>query len=101
MSSQYGEHCPLAVEIGSLVLGTSPNFNGFCILAALLRGTLVVGVTRLCSVEQRAPPICGRAAITLGIGPHSSYSSIIIVIDPCLTNSKVRDVVNCSDLSLV
>ena len=24
-------------------------------------------------VEQRAPPIFGRAAITLGIGPHSSY----------------------------
>jgi len=26
-----------------------------------------------CGVEQRAPPIFGRAAITLGIGPHSSY----------------------------
>jgi len=25
-----------------------------------------------CGVEQRAPPIFGRAAITLGIGPHSS-----------------------------
>ena len=28
---------------------------------------------RLCGVEQRAPPIFGRAAITLGIGPHSSF----------------------------
>jgi len=27
-----------------------------------------------CSVEQRAPPVVGRAAITLGIGPHSSWS---------------------------
>ena len=26
--------------------------------------------TKLCGVEQRAPPIFGRAAITLGIGPH-------------------------------
>jgi len=26
-----------------------------------------------CGVQQRAPPIFGRAAITLGIGPHSSY----------------------------
>jgi len=26
-----------------------------------------------CGVEQRAPPIFGRATITLGIGPHSSY----------------------------
>jgi len=28
---------------------------------------------KLCGVEQRAPPIFGRAAITLGTGPHSSY----------------------------
>jgi len=27
---------------------------------------------KLCGVEQRAPPIFGRAAIALGIGPHSS-----------------------------
>ena len=27
------------------------------------------------SVDQRAPPIFGRAAITLGIGPHSSFLS--------------------------
>jgi len=27
---------------------------------------------RLCGVQQRAPPIFGRAAITFGIGPHSS-----------------------------
>jgi len=26
----------------------------------------------LCGVEQRVPPIFGSAAITLGIGPHSS-----------------------------
>ena len=25
-----------------------------------------------CGVQQRAPPVVGRAAITLGIGPHSS-----------------------------
>ena len=29
---------------------------------------------KLCGVEQRAPPIFGRAAITLGIGPLSSLS---------------------------
>jgi len=31
---------------------------------------------KLYGVEQRAPPIFGRAAITLGIGPHSSLSSL-------------------------
>jgi len=61
---------PLAAEICWRVWGIHVNFNGFCVLAALLHGTLVVGVSKLCGVEQRAPPIFGRAAITLGIGPH-------------------------------
>ena len=66
---------PLAAEIVSLVWGTPADFNGFGVLAALLHGTLVVGISqtlRDCGVEQRAPPIFGRAAITLGIGPRSS-----------------------------
>jgi len=29
-----------------------------------------VTAAKLCGVEQRAPPIFGRATITLGIGPH-------------------------------
>jgi len=36
---------PLAAEVVSLVWGTPANFNGFCMLAALLHGTLVVGVS--------------------------------------------------------
>jgi len=36
-SPQYGELGPLAAEIGSGVWGTPTNFNGFCILAALLQ----------------------------------------------------------------
>ena len=64
---------PLAAEIGLLVWGTPVYFNGFHVLAALLHGTLVVGV-KLYGVEQRAPPNFGRAAITLGIDPHSSFS---------------------------
>ena len=63
---------PLAAEIDSLVWGTTTNFNGFRVLAALLHGTPAVGVSQTFGVEQRAPPIFGRATITLGIGPHSS-----------------------------
>jgi len=37
---------PLTAEIGSVILGTPPNVNGFRILAALLHGTLVVGVSQ-------------------------------------------------------
>jgi len=35
---------PLTAEIGPVVWGTPANFNGFSVLAALLHGTLVVGV---------------------------------------------------------
>jgi len=35
----------LAAEIVSLVWGPLANFNGFCVLAALLHDTLVVGVS--------------------------------------------------------
>jgi len=37
---------PLTAEIVSLVWGTPGNFNGFRVLAALLHGTLVVGVSQ-------------------------------------------------------
>jgi len=37
---------PLTAEVGSEVWGTPTIFNGFRILAALLHGTLVVGVSQ-------------------------------------------------------
>jgi len=37
---------PLAAEIVSLVWATPANFNGFRVLAALLHGTVVVGVSQ-------------------------------------------------------
>jgi len=36
----------VAADIVSLVWGTPANFNGFRFLAALLHGTLVVGVSQ-------------------------------------------------------
>ena len=83
---------PLTAEIGSWVWGTPASFNRFRILAALLHGTLVKerksiyiapfctkvhtkhqwASAKLCGIEQSASTIFGRAAITLGIGPHSS-----------------------------
>jgi len=52
------------------------------ILAALLHDNPAAGVSQtlqrgtmngITELSQRAPPIFGWAAITLGIGPHSSY----------------------------
>jgi len=36
----------LAAEMDAVVWGTPVNFNGFRVLAALLHGTLVVGVSQ-------------------------------------------------------
>ena len=36
----------LAAEIGPIVRGTPANFNGFRVLAPLLHGSQVVGVSR-------------------------------------------------------
>ena len=37
---------PLAAEIGPVVLGTAANFDGFRVLAALLHGSQVLGVSQ-------------------------------------------------------
>jgi len=43
----------LTAEICWRVWGTPAYFNGFRVLAALLHGTLVVGVSQPCGIEQR------------------------------------------------
>ena len=43
---------PLVAEIVSLVWGTPGNFNGLCVLAALLHGTLVVGVSQTAALNR-------------------------------------------------
>ena len=68
--ANYG---PVVTELGPVVWGTPAIFNGFRVLAALGPYCTVLqqwASAKLCSVEQRAPPIFGRAAIRLGIGPH-------------------------------
>jgi len=42
-STNFG---PLAANVGPVVWGTPVNFNGFRVLAALLHGTPVVGVSQ-------------------------------------------------------
>jgi len=43
---------PVTAEIGSWVWGTPPNFNGFHVLAALLHGTLVEGVSQTAALNR-------------------------------------------------
>jgi len=80
LSSNISPRCPhnmvnfglLAAEIDPVVWGTPANFNNFRVLAVLLHGSHIVSVSQTYGVEQRAPPMFGRAAIGLGIGPPSS-----------------------------
>jgi len=68
---------PLAAEIGSGIWGTVENFNGFRALAALLRGTLVVGV---CQTLQRRTE--SATYIRQG-GHHVGHTHIVCVLLLC------------------
>ena len=67
---------PLAPEIGPVVWGTPAHFNGFRVFVTRYCTAFQYWASaKLCGVEQRAPPIFCTAAITVGIGPHSSIFS--------------------------
>ena len=65
---------PLAAEIGLPVGETPANFNGFRVLAALLHGSQVVGVSQTLRHWIELATYVRQGAIMLGICPHSSYS---------------------------
>jgi len=72
MFPQYGEHRPTGSWDRS-GWGTPANFNGgFASWQHYCRVLQQWVSAKVCGVSQRVPPIFGRAAITLGIGPHSS-----------------------------
>jgi len=76
---------PLPAEIGPVVWGNQLISTG---IASWLRYCTVLqqwASAKLCGVEQRAPPIFGRAAITLGIGPHSSSSKLCVHMGDALS----------------
>jgi len=58
---------PLMTDIGWQVRGTTANFTGFASWLHYFHNLIN-------SIQQRALCTFGWAAITLGIGPHSSYS---------------------------
>jgi len=78
---------PLAAEIGPVVWGTHPPqiSTGFVSWQCYCIALQYWASAKLCGVEERTPPIFGRAAITLGIGPHSSSVIILIIITALLT----------------
>jgi len=65
----------LAAEIGSLVWGTPANFNGFRVLAALLRGTPVVGVSQTVALNR------GRHLYSAGRPSRWALANILVLSD--------------------
>ena len=82
---------PLTAEICWRVWGTPANFNGFRVLAVLLHGSQVVSVSRTLRRWKRAPPMFGRATITLSIGSRSSFDIFLKMLTYFF--SKVTQVV--------
>ena len=70
--SQYGERRPTSGWDRFVSLWHTSKFRRVSRLGS-------VTAQPNCSVEQRAPPLFGRAAITLGIGPHFCSSSLFCV----------------------
>ena len=68
---------PLAAEIVLLVWGTPGNFNGFRILAALLHGTLVVGVSQTAALNR------GRHLYSAGRPSRWALAHILVVFIFC------------------
>jgi len=64
---------PLATEIVSLVWGTPGNFNGFRVLAALLHGTLVVGVSQSAALNR------GRHLYSAGRPSRWALAHILVI----------------------
>jgi len=65
----------LAVEIGLPVWASLQISTGFASWQRYC--TALWASAKLCGVEQRAPATFGRVAITLGIGPHSSFYFVL------------------------
>jgi len=65
---------PLAAEICWRVWGTPANFSGFHVLAALLHGTLVVGVSQTAALNR------GRHLYLAGQPSRWALTHILVVL---------------------
>ena len=67
----------LAAEIVSLVWSTPANFNGFRVFAALLHGTLVVGVSQTAAFNR------GRHLYSAGRPSGWALAHILVMVALC------------------
>jgi len=65
---------PLTAEICWRIWGTPANFNGFSVLAALLHGTVVVGVSQTAALDR------GRHLYSAGRSSRCALAHILVLI---------------------
>jgi len=80
---------PLAAEIGWPVWGTPANFNGFRILAALLHGSQVVGVSKKFAALNRGRHLCSAGRPSRWALAHILVLSISNSFHSCLFPSSL------------
>jgi len=79
MSSQYGVLRPTSGWDRFSSLGHPSIFQWVLHLGSITARYSNSRRQPNCGVEQRAPPVFSRVAITLGIGPHSSFDCVLSV----------------------
>jgi len=80
---------PLAAEIGSLVWGTPTNFNGFRVLAALLHGTLAVGVSQTLRRWTEGATYIWQGNHHVGHWPTFLVSTILLKLKDCSSSRTI------------
>ena len=83
MSPQYGELRPTSGWDRFVSLGHPGNFNGFRVLAALLHGTIVVGVSQTAAFNR------GRHLYSAG-GHHVGHWPTFLVCGLCTCDFALR-----------
>ena len=81
---------PLAAEICWRVWDTPANFNGFCVLAALLHGTPAAGVSETAALNRRRHLYLAGRPSRCALAHISSYSELLQV-GPGLPKSNLWD----------
>ena len=82
---------PLTTELGSGVWSTAANFNGFRVLAALLHGTLVVGVSQTAALNRGRHLYSARRPSRWALAHILVLSFVVLGIFKLFTATGIAD----------
>jgi len=82
---------PPAAEIGPVVWGTPANFNGFRVLAALLRGSQVVGVSQTAALNRGQHHLCSTGRPSRWALAHILVIFVFSVLNKSLAGKSISE----------